>query len=603
MVQVSPEHGDDMTTTASASVLRQELSKYIATTTHAAGYYDTGEIDTRDSYNPSSARLSADPVLTSLAQLAVHRLNAERAFISLIDEDTQNIIAEATRDISLYSSDSHPEGQGLCIGARPLSYTAGVCASTMPAFRQDASQGFFEDRENVSADRNYYIIRDFRLEDCFKDRPYVTDWPFMRSYAEVPIRTSAGGLLGSLAVVDNRCDNPAMTTGIPVLTELASTIVLYLDKLRMQKDYEQTSKFLRGLDAYVHNGSSARSDSVSSEVGSLTTPKVTSLSLNSSVASTERPNSSSTIPQEVTHSSDSSLPKAQTHIPVDPDESRTRWLDLGVVMARPVYHEPGSETSDTSSKSESMLANAANILRDALALENVVFIKSYGSSTFNQVAGSRSGEAGFKGDHNNHGAIGDRVNVLASSTQNILHQSRTLPISLTVHDALIERYPQGHLFEFMAETTTDSQLPPSYMGNVRNMLSCEELDQAVAKAFPAAISVLFLPLWNPQKRNWFASCFGWTQAREAMLRPRDFTFFSLFGSSIVAEITRLELVSVDRAKSQFISSISHELRSPLHGILGCTDMLRESAINDDQRQWIEIVDTCGQTLLDTVEHM
>lgn len=473
----------------------------------------------------------------------------------------------------------------------------------MPAFRQDASQGLFEDRENVHADRNHYIIRDFRLEDCFKDRPYVTDWPSMRSYAEVPIRTSAGGLLGSLAVVDNRCDNPAMTTGIPILTELASTIVSYLDKLRMQKDYEQTSKFLQGLDAYVHNGSSARSDSVSSEVGSLTTPKVTSPSFNSLVASTERPNSYSNIPQEVTQSSDSSLSGAQSRISVDPDTSRTGWSYLGFNVAQPVCHEPGSGTSDISSKSESMLANAANILRDALALENVVFVKSYESSAFNQAASSRSGEPGFNGDRDNYGPIGDRVNVLASSTQNIPHESRTLPISLTVHDALIERYPQGHLFEFMAETTTDSQSPPSYTGNVRNMLSGEGLDQAVAEAFPAAISVLFLPLWNPQKRNWFASCFGWTQAREAMLRPRDFTFFSLFGSSIVAEITRLELVSVDRAKSQFISSISHELRSPLHGILGCTDMLRDSAINDDQRQWIEIVDTCGQTLLDTVEHM
>lgn len=66
-------HDDRMATTTSANVVRQELSKYIAITTHAAGYYDTDEIDTRDSYNPSSARLSADPVLTSLAQLAVQK--------------------------------------------------------------------------------------------------------------------------------------------------------------------------------------------------------------------------------------------------------------------------------------------------------------------------------------------------------------------------------------------------------------------------------------------------------------------------------------------------------------------------------------------------
>jgi hypothetical protein len=45
----------------------------------------------------AKARVATDTALTAFAQLCAHRLNCERAFISIITDSKQYIVAEATR--------------------------------------------------------------------------------------------------------------------------------------------------------------------------------------------------------------------------------------------------------------------------------------------------------------------------------------------------------------------------------------------------------------------------------------------------------------------------------------------------------------------------
>ena len=48
---------------------------------------------------------------------------------------------------------------------------------------------------------------------------------------------------------------------------------------------------------------------------------------------------------------------------------------------------------------------------------------------------------------------------------------------------------------------------------------------------------------------------------------------------------------------------SHELRSPLHGILASAELLQESSTGANQTELISMVDSCGRTLLDTMNHL
>jgi two-component system, sensor histidine kinase len=57
---------------------------------------------------------------------------------------------------------------------------------------------------------------------------------------------------------------------------------------------------------------------------------------------------------------------------------------------------------------------------------------------------------------------------------------------------------------------------------------------------------------------------------------------------------RAELAS--RAKSGFIASVSHEVRTPLNGILGLTQLLRETSLDEPQTNYLQSIQSCGSHL-------
>jgi CheY-like chemotaxis protein len=51
-------------------------------------------------------------------------------------------------------------------------------------------------------------------------------------------------------------------------------------------------------------------------------------------------------------------------------------------------------------------------------------------------------------------------------------------------------------------------------------------------------------------------------------------------------------------KGQFLASLNHEIRTPLSGILGMTDLLLESALSEDQREYVNAARSCAENLLE-----
>ena len=66
-------------------------------------------------------------------------------------------------------------------------------------------------------------------------------------------------------------------------------------------------------------------------------------------------------------------------------------------------------------------------------------------------------------------------------------------------------------------------------------------------------------------------------------------------SDLNAALNRAE--SADRAKSEFLAVISHEMRTPLNGVLGALDLMRSTNLSHQQHRYVDVASESAEVLL------
>jgi hypothetical protein len=328
-------------------------------------YLNAASVDTTmPRFDPDAglpAKCSVDPSLTALVQLGALRLDCDRSFLSLIDGTTQYIIAEATRSTPLTNIHATPEQSGLYLGVILLDAAWGVCPNTIKVFTDDAGH-LATSEGNIVADKTRYIIRDFQADEHYITRPYVSSWPHMRSYAEVPIISPLGYVIGGYCVVDNKLRDFGDET-IAVLTEVASTIMAHLENVRVKQNQLRSERLIRGLDVFIQEETALRE---SRRRTSSTQSRNTSLTRSSKHGSISHHPTHAKPPSEA--GSSSSLANSLVSVPRQP--SQISSSAPGTSQEAPPSSLGLTEPDDMKRAFE----RSASLIRDAMGMDGLVFL-------------------------------------------------------------------------------------------------------------------------------------------------------------------------------------------------------------------------------------
>ncbi|KAI4621584.1 hypothetical protein J4E80_003954 [Alternaria sp. BMP 0032] len=550
-------------------------------------------------YSGFQPQTSRDRSLTAFAQLATLRLDTRRAMVSLIDSHHQYILAEATRTLSLFKPVAEEPEDEVWLGNAILTKTDAVCYHTF------SSTYTAKEDDGGTYTGECMVIPDCRLDPRFADRDYVKGEPGVRFYAGVPIVTKAGHRIGVYAVSDEKPRDGISAGELRFMQDVSAAVMEHLELAKDSMDRNKGERMVRGLTQFIERSSlqDSREDGNRPTTMEKQTENARLLALD----------------EEEGHNT--SVPARQAHRKRDAESDAAR-----------IFH------------------SAARIIRESTEADGVVFFdtSTAGIRThlydYNRAAGSSDESATHNTDTGDSTASRrlKKQTVIAADGASDANgtDSKACPVvglslregnAALVHtdfsfneaamERYIHRYPYGKFFNYnedgmginssdekseRSETEQSDRTVDEPAANTKKTRKKRErfIPTEFLKVLPKVRSLIFLPLWCPATERWIAGGFIWTtQAGRLMSPDNELPYLQAFGNSVTSEVARLNAQKADRAKTTFIASISHELRSPLHGILGSVEFLRETVASAYQESLVSSIETCGKTLLDTIDHV
>lgn len=250
-------------------------------------------------------------------------------------------------------------------------------------------------------------------------------------------------------------------------------------------------------------------------------------------------------------------------------------------IAAPASPEPAKANKLYTSFAQNIHLTAANLLHQAFELDGVVIQElplANPAANVNQL---------------------QRDKILAAVCNT--DSERPGPIKDAVAQQLLQAFPHGAIFHVL-ETTETNQFVASVQKRPGEQ---EKVQLDLCENFPAAEQFVFMPLRDSFHDRDVAFVLGWaSNFIRVYSGATDLPPLASFGMAIMTQVRRLEAQLLSRNKSDFLGSMSHEMRSPLHGMLACIDLLlRDTKCSEHQLDLLESAEACGLQLRGNIDNI
>lgn len=612
---------------------------------------------------PSSELISCnDSILTGLAQLGAYQTRTERSFISLFDASHQFVVTEVMPSMRLEPSlPSHdcPSPLSLCGNAIPRRY--GTCEHVLyNVGGPDTKKGQLpisvvpnlttDDRFNqrpycqFGDGGQFYAAVPIRTQRginigsyCVLSTKQPDSWGEQSVQSMTDISLAIMDHLETKRTTNAHRQSERMNRGLGSFVEGKSTlsgwqsgpnVAAFADKADKEGALDATQQYRENQPPKKENDD---------QLGKWN-------------AASELPNSASLGSRlDAQSEAFTSASKANVCIPTSPQDSRllSRPLASDEPKQNLKFDSSGGGTNKTFSK-------ASNIIREAFEVAGCSFfdvtVGSYRAPTV-QVAADGSDTTLSPSQMSPNSSSDEQPDLPPTKGSDavceLLGFSTTEGSSINAAKPvrsharlgkrllakLLRRYPKGKIFNYDAvgelhssDSSEDDDtrrrpsrevIPAQYDGDEgessaaaakrkKKLLRSSRAEEGalIREAFPTARSVVFFPVWDSRRERWCAGGFIYTLDPVRIFTVEgDLVFLEAFAKLITAEVHSTEAARVDKAKSDALGALSHELRSPLHGVMLSTELLNDTDLDVFQGNLTHTIETCCRTLLDTIDHL
>ncbi|KFY88457.1 hypothetical protein V500_06345 [Pseudogymnoascus sp. VKM F-4518 (FW-2643)] len=586
----------------SASQRAQELRKFYAP-------FDDGS--TPGSAQGINQSILDDGALGAYAELILWRLRGTRAMVSLIDNTTEYFVAGVSRSDN---SSNEITISNDWFGCNTIETPGGLCENVMAMDGSKAGYPCFE-------------VSDLHTHPRYEHQPVVNGViASYKYYAGTPITTAHGVNIGSLFMFDDESRPNGLTVRErKCLFETAENVMKHLQSKREAAERRRVALMSTGVAKFLErttwlgdadtdsnpefplsSNSLGESEAQRSSMESTNITSQTSTSGDTDMDGWPKKKGASEIVLD-------KIKKALDHAAYVLRESLELtaggvvFLDTAIGPSEPKastdYFDPIQPDLD------SVTSGIGGVdFEDELRPENDLTMTGIDpKSTI------PSGQV--RGFYDEYRPV--RVPALSCS-KHAYRRSRALD-GKTLQD-FIDMYPKGNIWYidekgYFSSLDQDDNIgspqrttPMEGRRSIYN-IGADSTRQAaeatiLSKVFQGARQIIFLPLWDASGNRWHSGCFVWSNNSFPVFTvDSELAYISALSNSVMVEISRLDSIMANNVKSDFISSISHEFRSPLHGILASAEFLHDSDLDQTQDQLVASIRTCGSALLDTINHV